>query len=257
MQSKQGLSPLMTASQGNFVNAMEFLLEFDADVDLTDKSGKSALIHASERGHTEAAKLILQHEGTLDHQDIQGRSALMIACENKRVEMSSMLIDMGADQYLKNNEGKTALDISMMSKKKEMLSPFTKLRKNPAFPGILFSDGAKKETVTTNAKKIDLLEEVGISLTIPKDALPSTDPPLDLHVQPCFSGSFQVPKDVELVSPAYIVKPSREVVLEKDVSVKLCHHANLETEQDCRDMVFLSASKPPHTKTAGKCIRLE
>ena len=64
-------------------------------------------------------------------------------------------------------------------------------------------------------------------------------------MQPCFSGSFVVPQDVELVGPAYIVSPSRKVAFQKEVLVKIWHHANLETEEDCEDMVFLSASTRP------------
>ena len=86
---------------------------------------------------------------------------------------------------------------------------------------------------------------MGISLSIPKDALPSTDPPLDIQIQSCFSGSFEMPDNVELVSSAYIVSPSRKVAFQKEVLVKIWHHANLETEEDCEDMLFLSASTSP------------
>ena len=86
---------------------------------------------------------------------------------------------------------------------------------------------------------------MGISLSFPEDALPPTDPPLQLEIQPCFSGSFDVPPDIELVSPAYVVEPSRKVSFQKKVLVKMWHHANLESEEDCEDMVFLSASTTP------------
>ena len=41
------------------------------------------------------------------------------------------------------------------------------------------------------------------------------------------------------------MEPSREVVFWKGVLVKIWHHANLETEEDCEKMVFLSASTTP------------
>ena len=85
---------------------------------------------------------------------------------------------------------------------------------------------------------------------IPENALPSTDPPLQLEIQPCFmsKGSFDVPQGIELVSPAYIVHLSRDTPFEKAVSVKIWHHANLESEEDCEDMVFLSASTRPEDR---------
>ena len=54
-----------------------------------------------------------------------------------------------------------------------------------------------------------------------------------------------MPDNVQQVSPAYIVSPSRKVAFQKEVLVKIWHHANLETEEDCEDMVFLSASTSP------------
>ena len=99
----------------------------------------------------------------------------------------------------------------------------------------------KKELIETSKKDINMAE-VGISLSIPEEALSSTYPPLEMQIQPCFNG---VPENLELVSPAYIVKPSRKVVFRKEVMVQIWHHANLETEEDCEDMVFLSASTTP------------
>ena len=68
---------------------------------------------------------------------------------------------------------------------------------------------------------------------------------LDIQIQTCFSGSFEMPDDIKLVSPAYIVNPSRKIAFQKEVLVKIWHHANLETEEDRKDMVFLSASTSP------------
>ena len=158
--------------------------------------------------------------------------------------MASFLINSGASVYLRNNGGKTAYDFALETNYTDILKLFTKLRKNSSFPGILFSEDVKKESLTSLAKDINL-EDVGISLSIPEDALLSTDPPLEIKILPCFSGSWEVPENLELVSPAYIVEPSREVVFKKEVFVKIWHHANLETEEDCEDMVFLSASTTP------------
>ena len=171
----------------------------------------------------------------------------MAACQNGHVKTTSRLLDEDADTLLRNSEGKTAFDLAVGNSHTKLLPLFTKLRSKPSYPGISFLDGAKRENVTMKEKTIDL-KDVGLSLSIPKDVLPSTDPPLQLEIQPCFSGPFSIPQDIELVSPPYIVNPSRKVNFQKEVLVTIWHHANLETANDCEDMVFLSASTSPQYK---------
>ena len=239
-----GAPPLIVASELGDKDGTELFLDNGADIESKDSKGRTALIRASGNGHTTVTNLLLERGANIDSQDDEGYSALMTACKKEQVQTTSCLLDQYADTFLKNGDGKTAFDLAMESSNIELLTLFTKLRKKPSHPGILFLEGAKRETVTMKEKIIDL-QEVGISLSIPENALPPTDPPLQLEIQPCFSGSFHVPQDVELVSPAYIVKPSRKVAFQKDVLVKIWHHANLESEEDCKDMMFLSASTRP------------
>ena len=238
------LTALMIASLNGNTEDVEVLLRRGAEIDSGDNDGRSALVHASRRGHIDVARLLLKHGAHLDRQDNEGCTPLMVACCNGHKEMASFLIDSGASMQLKNYDGKTAYDFALEKNCTDILQFFTKLRTNPSFPGIFFSEDATKESLTSSAKSINL-EDVGISLSIPEDALPSTDPPLEVRIRPCFSGPWEVPENLEPVSPAYIVEPSREVVFRKEVLVKIRHHANLETEEDCEGMVFLSASTTP------------
>ena len=238
------LTALMIASLNGNTEDVEVLLRRGAEIDSGDNDGRSALELASGRGHIDIVRLLLKHGAHLDWQDNEGCTPLMVACCNGHKEMASFLIDSGASMQLKNYDGKTAYDFALEKNYTDILQFFTKLRTNSSFPGILFSEDATKESLTSSAKSINL-ENVGISLSIPEDALPSTDPPPEVQIQPCFSGPWEVPENLELVSPAYIVEPSREVVFRKEVLVKIRHHANLETEEDCKNMVFLSASTTP------------
>ena len=253
LQDNEGLTALMIASKRGNKNIVEQLIsEGQAEVDLQDHQGRTALMHSvhfQEEWHQQAdiaavSRLLIKSGANMDLQDNLGWSALMIACQNERVEVCSMLLDKGANLSLKNIERLTAFDIAMRSKNRDLISFFSKLRSDPSFPVILLSGEVRKESITAARKDI-CLEDVGISLSIPNDALPSTDPPLDIQIQPCFSGSFEMPDNVKQVSPAYIVSPSRKVAFQKEVLVKIWHHANLETEEDCEDMVFLSASTSP------------
>ena len=243
LQDNEGLTALMLASKTGYVNIVRLLTseENQTEVDLQDHQGRTALMHSVS---LHVSMLLMEYGANMDVQDNLGWSALMLACQIEHVEVCFMLLDKGANSSLTNVEGLTAFDIAMNSKNKDLFSLFSKLRSDPSFPGILFSGGVRKESITAAGKDI-CLQDVGISLSIPKDALPSADPPLDIHIQPCFSGSFEMPQNVELVSPAYIVSPSRKVAFQKEVLVKIWHHANLETEKDCEDMVFLSASTTP------------
>ena len=235
---------MMVACQNGYPEIAEIMLNQGAKVDLIDNKRVSALMHATEHGHL-AVKLLIEHGACINLQDNEGCTPLMVACQNGHRDVVSILLDSGTfSTILQNNHGKTALDIALYSNSTDILEQFSMLRTRPSFPGILFLEGVQRETLTPSAKDINL-KELGISLTIPEDALPSTDPSLEVQIQPCFSGSWEVPENLELVSPAYIVEPSRDVVLRKEVLVKIWHHANLETEEDCEDMVFLSASTTP------------
>ena len=237
LQDNTGKSALMYAK----FSITNMLLQVGAKIDLQDNDGKTALMIASD---TKCVDLLLTHGAKVDLQDKQGNSALMTACQNGNADTAAVLLDADADTYLRNFQGKTAIEIAMTRKNFEVIRSFAKLRTKKLYPGILFSEGVKKETITTTEKDISL-EEVGISLSIPKDAVSSTDPPVEIQIQPCFSGSWELPMGVELVSPAYIVKPNREVEFKKDVLVKIWHHANLESEEDCEDMMFLTARSTP------------
>ena len=76
----------------------------------------------------------------------------------------------------------------------------------------------------------------------------SEEEPLDLVIQPCFSGPFELPDDYELASPVFLIQPSRRVDFQKDVTIRICHHASLCNKEVCEDMVFLSASSTPNYK---------
>ena len=90
-----------------------------------------------------------------------------------------------------------------------------------------------------------VLKGMGVCLSVPEESLSSTEEPLTLTIHPCFSGPFELPDDCESASPAYLIKHSRRVEFQKDITVKIHHYASLESEEDCDDMVFLSASSTP------------
>ena len=115
------------------------------------------------------------------------------------------------------------------------------------YPGIFFLKTTinSSSSINSHGGKIDCLEDIGISISIPEKSMRPEEKPLELVIHPCFSGPFELPGDYISASPVFLIHLSRKVKFLKDVTVKIHHHANLQTEEDCEDMVFLSASSTP------------
>lgn len=83
-----------------------------------------------------------------------------------------------------------------------------------------------------------MVDEIGASIFIPKDAVIEEE---QVNLAAGFSDAYEIPEDVESVSPAYVFRTHRELRFRKEVDVVLQHTAHLETEEDCQDMVVLKA----------------
>ena len=232
------------ASQNGQVEEAKSLLERGAQINFQTIDGTSALHIASLNGHIKVVKLLLEKEAKVDLLNNDQCSPLMIACERELTDIARVLLEHDADTYLRNKNGQTALEIAKEKNHVDIISLFAKLKEKVAYPGILFSEGIKKEFVTSDEKTINL-EDVGISITFPENLLPSSDPPLEVTIRPCFSGPFEMPDGIESVSPAYIIKCNRKITFLKDVILKIRHYANLQTEKDCENMALLSARSTP------------
>ena len=238
------MSALYLASKNGQVEEAKSLIERGAQINLQTSDGTSALHIASRNDHVGVAKLLLEKGAKVDLLNNDQCSPLMVACEHELTDVAEVLLEHDADTYLKNKKGQTALEIAKEKNHVGIISLFAELKEKSAYPGILFSEGVKRESITSDEKTINL-EDVGISITFPKNSLPSTDPPLEISIQSSFSGSFELPDGIKSVSPAYIIKCNRKITFLKDVILKIRHYANLHTEEDCEKMVFLSARCRP------------
>ena len=68
---------------------------------------------------------------------------------------------------------------------------------------------------------------------------------MDLLIQPSFSGSFEIPEDMEPASPAYLIETSEQIVLKKPLMMKMQHSFKLRSQEDCKNIMFLRASSDP------------
>ena len=97
----------------------------------------------------------------------------------------------------------------------------------------------RQETITPKGGEINLKDEIGATLSIPRN---STAKDEQVNFTTGFSGSYEMPEGVESVSPAYLIKTTNEVEFNEPVDVTLQHTSNLQTAEDCKEMVFLKAS---------------
>ena len=100
-----------------------------------------------------------------------------------------------------------------------------------------------KQTVTSVGDPINLWQEIGVEFDIPPGAVPDGKE-LDLSVWPCIKGPFQLPFGYELASPVFLISPSFQ--FSSNITLTIGHFSNLETEEDCQTMVFLSAPTAPY-----------
>ncbi len=99
------------------------------------------------------------------------------------------------------------------------------------------------------------LEENGMSIHIPQDALSPSEEELELIIRPCFSGPFRLDKGYGSISPAYLIEPSRPVTFQKDVTVIIRHYGVLRSNADSDEAAFLSASTTPEFGASGAFYR--
>lgn len=97
--------------------------------------------------------------------------------------------------------------------------------------------------VTSKEATIDATN-MGIFLFIPEQSISDEDG-IDLFIHPYFRGSFKLPDGYESASPIYHIQTSKRVKFQKDVIVRIHHYADLQTEEDCMGMAFVSASSTP------------
>lgn len=128
------------------------------------------------------------------------------------------------------------------------------LQLDPKLPGVILSEPPRQKTITSKGGEIDLEEEIGSSIVVPRNST-ARDEPVDFATG--FSGLYELPEGVESVSPAYLIKTTKKVKFSKDIAVRLQHNANLQTAEDCKAMVFLKASVTPTHKGSNSSLKFE
>ena len=120
-------------------------------------------------------------------------------------------------------------------------------------PGAILSETPRRVAITPRGKEIDLWEEIGMSISIPRNAAVEDD---QIDLAASFSGTYDdvLPENVESVSPTYTIHTSKGIQFSKDVTVTLQHTANLETMEDHEAVVVLASSTPFETNSGCRPV---
>ena len=97
----------------------------------------------------------------------------------------------------------------------------------------------RQETITSKGGEINLKEEIGVTLSIPRN---STTKEEQVNFVTGFRGTCEMPEGVGSASPAYLIKTTNEVEFRENIDMTLQHTSNLQTVDDCEEMMFLKAS---------------
>ncbi len=104
-------STLMRAAESGYVQLVELLLTYGADVKLRDDRGFTAL-HMAHRGTHRIFQLLVEYGADLHACEKNGNSTLLIVSAERGREVADtarVLLDLGADIHSRNNSGETAL----------------------------------------------------------------------------------------------------------------------------------------------------
>lgn len=98
-RAKTGLTPLMEAASGGYVEVGRVLLDRGADVNAAPvpSSRDSALTIASDKGHYRFVDLLLRKNATIDVKNKKGNSPLWLACNAGHCDVVHLLVTANAD----------------------------------------------------------------------------------------------------------------------------------------------------------------
>ncbi|XP_076458680.1 ankyrin repeat and KH domain-containing protein 1-like isoform X4 [Babylonia areolata] len=98
-RAKTGLTPLMEAASGGYVEVGRVLLDKGADVNAppVPSSRDTALTIAADKGHYRFVELLLHRSASVDVKNKKGNSPLWLACNGGHLDVVQLLVTAGAD----------------------------------------------------------------------------------------------------------------------------------------------------------------
>ena len=105
------------------------------------------------------------------------------------------------------------------------------------YPGLNFFNQREEREIKYSAEEQHLeMKDMGLSMTIPPEAIVPQENPVHLTVTPAVHGNIRIPEDCRPHSPMYMLSPLK---LAKDAKVTVSHTCLIEDEEDSNNMVVL------------------
>ncbi len=115
---RKGQTPLIVATQLNFVEGVEWLIKYQAQIDQANKSGETPLIIATQLRNADLVRILLKAGANPEKPDnIAGKSARDYATEDKRAASILSIIENHAKKSDEKKAGE--LDFSGFEPKKK------------------------------------------------------------------------------------------------------------------------------------------
>ena len=121
-EQKDGQFALSFAVSGNAPGILKQLLSSNsAIVNQANFSGRTALHCACAEGYLECVNILLEYRANVDLPDCKGYTPVMIAASESYETIVKLLCEEGCDVSIKNSEGNTALDVSKNNEVKSLI----------------------------------------------------------------------------------------------------------------------------------------
>lgn len=124
-QGSYGNTALMKAAREGNAAIVAELLEYGANVTLTNVDGNTALWLACFGENPEVVSMLIDAGIEIDTPNVNGVTSLMYTASSGKESMVKMLLDAGADASIKNPDDFTALELAVTPKILKMLRSAT------------------------------------------------------------------------------------------------------------------------------------
>ncbi|KAH0539791.1 hypothetical protein KQX54_008056 [Cotesia glomerata] len=119
--NQDGLTPLLIAAKKNPA-LVECLIDYGADVHLTDLQGRNALHIAVENGQLESVVSLLAKNADVNCKDADGKTPLLIAILDGNEELTNTLLQFNADVNYTGYRNKPLLHLALTKNRKSIIN---------------------------------------------------------------------------------------------------------------------------------------
>lgn len=121
-----GHTALHTATKRRDSVWLRYLLTFGANPNLADKQGVTPLMLASQLGYVEGIAILVSKGAKVDASNDAGETPLILAVHRKDIPMLRILLAGGADPGRSDNSGRSARDYAKLENVGQALEEFDK-----------------------------------------------------------------------------------------------------------------------------------